>query len=236
MTKYLISFGGTEVGKNRHNLLGIKRDYTREVQRLFSTADRSGYDLNCISYDNNWLLQSKYKDLEVLKYPSFAWSFKPISIYETFQIMNDGDYLLWIDSNDILISNPQELFDLSKINHVYLHDHYPAFYPNEMFTTSRMFKNMECDDEKYHTCPQIQVNILAVYKDDISAKFVNDWLKYATDCDTIIKNDLPNSSDFVESRHEQSIASILREKYNIPCSVGYPYYIASEKDGIDINS
>jgi hypothetical protein len=233
MTNYLISFGGTEIGTNRHNNHGIHRSYSEEVQRLFASA--LPYNLRTLMYDNDWLMQSKYKDCKVLEYSSFSWAFKPISIYETFQKMEFGDNLLWVDSNDILVADPQPIFDISKTNHIYLHDHYPAYYPNRMFTTSRMFVNMECNEEKYWIAPNVQVNILAIYKDEISSKFVDDWLKYAIDWDTMVKNDLPNSPDYIEPRFEQSIASILRVKYDIPVFQGYPYFIAKEENGINVS-
>jgi len=76
---------------------------------------------------------------------------------------------------------------------------------------------------------------LAIYKDEISSKFVDDWLKYAIDWDTMVKNDLPNSPDYIEPRFEQSIASILRVKYDIPVFQGYPYFIAKEENGINVS-
>jgi hypothetical protein len=148
--------------------------------------------------------------------------------------MQNGDYLLWVDSNDVLISDPQPIFDYVDINHIYLHDHYPTFYPNWQWTQQQMFERMGCTQDKFKNCPQIQVNIMGFKKNKFVCDFVDEWVAYSTDYDTMIGNDIPNPPGFQDHRHEQSVASILREKYDIPFAVGYPYGIAHEEMGISV--
>jgi hypothetical protein len=166
----------------------------------------------------------------VLDEPSFGWAFKPIVIFDALNMMDNEDFLLWVDSNDILINNPQALFDRAKMHNIYLHNHFPANYKNSQWTTKNMFVKMNADTEKYWNAPHIQVNIMAFCKTQLTMSFVSEWVSNAIDYDVIIRNDMQNLPNFIDHRHEQSICSILAEKYNVPLFFGYPHEVAQEVD------
>ena len=237
MNKYIVSFGGKEKGINRHNLsFGIHKDYTAEVQRLFKSAEQFGYIP--LYYDDVWLLTSEYAKNEscakILLEDSYGWVMKPVVIKDALSKIDYGDYLFWNDSNHILI-NPQPICDMCINNPygIYAHDHPGVEYYNKDWTTKDMFVGMGCDEIRYWDSIHLQVNVTAYIKNEFTIKFANEWAKYATNYDIMIKNDLPNYPGFKEKRHEQSIFSILIEKYKIP---HYPYpggYI-HEEDGINV--
>lgn len=236
MNKYITSFGGKEFGINRHLLsFGLHRNYTAEVERLFDSA--KPYELLPLFYDDDWLLsKSQWANnnnaQKVFSCPSRGWAFKSCVILDALSKMNDGDYLLWVDSNDVLIANPQPIFEFCDQHNVYFHDHWPVYYKNSDWTNRDMFVGMSCDEVKYHNAPQIQVNIMGFKKNEFVISFVEEWAKYSTDYDVMIKNEMLNYPGYREHRHEQSIVSILREKYNMPYAQGYPYGIAREEMGI----
>jgi len=240
MKKIIISFGGVikeeDIAKDRHfTSYGIIRNYSAEVRRLFKIAERYEFD-GYWEYDANWLFKFPWSEntLIVLREPSFGWAFKSISIYDALTMMDDGDCVLWMDSNDILISDPQPLLDFAKKYGIYSHDHTPTYYANKFWTQRDMFINMGCDEEQYWDAPQIQVNIMAFCKSPEILNFVGEWVKYSTDYETMIQNIHSNLMGFQEHRHEQSVFSILRQKYQLSTTKGYPGGIAKEEMGIDV--
>lgn len=237
MKKILISFGGKPVGNNRHLLeFGIVRDYSAEVKRLLKSGEKYNFDDYWGEYDNEWLKNSKYWEtdaIRVFKEPSFGWAFKSICIYDALNRVEDGDVILYIDSNDILINDPQPIIDFAIRYGIYSHDHTPTYYSNGDWTQRDMFIRMGCDEERYWNAPQIQVNIMAFCKNDFVMNFVGEWVKYSTDYETMIQNIYPNLPGFKEHRHEQSVFSILREKYKLVTTRGYPYTVAREEMGIN---
>jgi hypothetical protein len=237
MKKIIISFGGKPVGNNRHlTMLGIHRDYSAEVKRLFKSAEPFGFD-GYWEYNNDWLKNSAYWQTDakkVLTEPSFGWAFKPICIYDALSMVDDGDVVVWVDSNDMLIAPVDKMINFATTYGIYCHDHFPTYYLCENWTQKDMFVRMGCDEEKYWKAPQIQVNIMAFCKNERTMAIAEEWVRHAIDYETIIQNVLPNHNGFKEHRHEQSIFSLLVVKHNLFCARGYPYEIAKEEDGINI--
>lgn len=237
MKKILTSFGGVEQGKNRHTQSSnAQRDYTAEVKRLFESAKPYGFS-GFWEYNNEWLKQSSYYQSyarKVLDEPSFGWAFKPIVIFDSLLMMDEGDCLLWVDSNDILISDPQPLFDIAMKQGFYIHDHYPTAYLNKAWTNKDMFVATGCDTVEYHNKEQVQVNIMAFCKRERVVDIVEEWVMNAIDYNTMISNRMANEDGFVEHRHEQSLMTILSQKYKISVSKGYPYSVAHEKTALCI--
>jgi len=234
MKKYIVSFGGLERGKNRHNeSYGIHRDYTSEVHRLFESA--KPYFDDCFYYDNDWFENSSYckNNPWVLKEDSYGWCFKPIVIQDALNKIEDKDVLMWCDSNHVIMANPRSLIDIATTNNIFCHEHHNIVYYNKNFTHKDMFVKMNCDESRYWDAPQMQVNIMVFYRTDFTINFVQEWVNFAVDYDTMIKNEMENLPRFDDHRHEQSIFSILREKYNLPYYL-YPFHIVHERDGIHL--
>lgn len=233
MTIYLTTFGGKEQGKNRHNVAhNIHRDYAREAGRLFESAQHYGIT-NYLYFDDDWLkTTSEYKNNQVFTQPSFGWAFKPVTIWYALNQIEDGDSLLWVDTNHIFVNNPQRLVDYAREHNIFTHDHFPAFYPCKCFTFKDMFIGMECDEERYWECPQMQVNEICFHKNDFVIDFVEQWKDFACDYNVMIANKEPNFPCFYDHRHEQSIFSLLVEKYKIPYQKD-PLDIIVELMGID---
>lgn len=237
MKKILISFGGTQQGKNRHTQSSnAQRNYSAEVKRLFKSAEPYGFS-GFWEYDNEWIKQSPYYQTyakKVLDEPSFGWAFKPIVIYDALLMMDEGDCLLWVDSNDILISDPQPLFDIAIKQGFYIHDHYPTVYLNKTWTNKDMFVGTECDTLEYYNKEHVQVNIMAFCKRERVVDIIGEWVMNAINYNIMIANNMINEDGFIEHRHEQSLMTILSQKYKIPISRGYPYNIAHEESPLCI--
>jgi hypothetical protein len=236
LKKIIISFGGFEQGKNRHNTsFNIHRDYSAEVKRLFKSSEH--YFDECWEYNNDWIHASPYWNSparKVLEEPSFGWAFKSICILDALRTIEENDIVVWMDSNDLMVANPKKMFDFCQFYDIYCHDHFPAMYPTALWCNKDTFVRMGCDEPKYWLVPQIQVNIMAFCKRERTMRIIEEWAQHSTDYETMIQNIMPNPPGFCEHRHEQAVFSILTVKHNIYCAKGYPYEIAREENGISI--
>lgn len=237
MRKYIVSFGGIVRGTNRHQTsYSITRNYTAEVHRLFESAKPFG--MEGLFYDDKWLLSSDYtknaSTSEILNQDSYGWLMKPVVLKDALGKIDDGDFLLWADSNHV-VHFPDPIIDAT-VNHplgIYAKDHLQQYH-NIQWTTRRMLTNMDCDHPRYWYSKHLHVNVSAYIKNDFTVRFVDEWAKYATDYETMIKNDLLNYPDFKESRHEQSIFSLLIEKYQVQYYPAINEALIEERMGINV--
>lgn len=227
----LATMGGTEQGKNRHNeSYGIHRDYSSEAKRLFDSAKRYGIE-TFYMYDNDWVRGHELyqRHQRVLDEPSFGWAFKPMCIRDA--LLNGDDYIIWADSNHVLISDPSPMIEIASKDGIFCHEHYGIVYPNYQWTHEDMMHQMNAT-EKERVAQQVQVNIMCFHNTEEVRLFVSDWLRYALDYEVMIENKMKNHPMFKEHRHEQSIFSILVERNGIPVHP-YPINIVGEMMGIN---
>ena len=232
MKKYLITMGGIPVGKSRWTELGVTRNYETEVMRLFHSCP-VGYFNGIFKYDNDWIKETEYykdpKAKMVLDEPSFGWAFKGICVLDMLNKVDDGDVVMWVDSNHVIKSNLDPIVNFAVEHGAFLHEHWQIVFPNKEWTHRDTFIGMGCDEERYWNARQIQVNVMAFCKTEFTMNLVNEWVKYCTDYDVVIQNKYENLEGFKNHRHEQSILSILVEKYKIPYQID-PYQIVYEMD------
>lgn len=217
MTRYLLTMGGKEFGWSRHNDEGIFRDYDAEADRLLESAKHWG--LECIKFDNDFILNWEHYDeyKETLNKPGFGFAFKPICFYETLKKTNDGDLLLFVDSNHVIAKNPSIYYEIMDKYSIFAHDHIWTYYPNRDWTKRDTFINMGCDEERYWDSPQIHCCITGIKNDEFGKMFSKEYMDYCLDWRiTFGENKNPNSPSFRENRHNQSVWSIMIEKYKIP--------------------
>lgn len=148
------------------------------------------------------------------------WLWKPYIILDMFKKINDGDYLVYMDSGANFISDPTEYLKMIDEKGVL------AF--SMMQKTSKwtkgdcFFKVNKVNKDDFKDTNQLQGTYIFFRKCDYSVKFVKDWLELC--CDENLITDLPNVymnnyDDFIDHRHDQSIFSLLcyNEKVmNIP--------------------
>jgi len=217
MRRLLLAMGGSEQGWSRHNDEGTFRDYDAEVARLFESAKPWG--LECMKFDNDYIRNLPYYNdhRDVLDKTSFGFCFKAIGFNEAFKQMDIGDVALFVDSNHIVKTDPSLFYNIAGSYGSYIHDHIWVEYPNKYWTRRDTFVNMGCDEARYWDSLQMQCNIIAFKKEPETIDFLAELLE----CDLNYKimfgeNKYPNFEGFREHRHDQSIFSILREKYKFP--------------------
>lgn len=217
LKRYLISTVGKDVTWTRHNEEGVFRDYTSEANRLVESA--SNFFEEKILYGHDFILSDEFypKYKKVLDKVSFGFAFKPMTIYDMLSKVEYGDVVFFVDSNHIVAQNPQPFFNMAIQNSVFVRDHIWTRYQNKEWTKRDTFVNMGCDEERYWNSLQMQCNVVGFCKNDFSIKFAKEWRDYSLNYDVMFGNNTyENFHPFNHHRHEQSIFSILVEKYKIP--------------------
>lgn len=175
--------------------------------------------------DDNFKKENEF----ILSQPRGAgyWLWKPYIILKTLNEMQQDDILFYCDSAIDFIDNMDEYFNLcmNDKNGVLLF--YNNHHLNYIWTKRDCFKLMNLDylspPGDPTPCPpysrQLNASIQMCKKTEFSLHFFNEYLNFAKDARilTDMPNTLglPNYDGFREHRHDQSIASLLRFKYDV---------------------
>jgi hypothetical protein len=175
----------------------------------FITKGYTEQDLDSNFFDKN-------KKILEQKRGAGYWLWKPYIILDMLNKINDGDYLVYMDSGAKFIRNPINF--LRMINHKGILC-FRMVLPQGKWAKGDCFhiinQNNE-DDFRYDL--QIQGTYLFLRKCDYSVNFVKKWLNYCETEDLITdepnkyKNNFP---EFVDHRHDQSILSLMVYNYDI---------------------
>ena len=194
----------------------------KKTQKLNSrTARKWGADM-VISY-NREDMDEEYirKNEQILKGSIgggfFVW--KPYFIKKTYNQMQEGDYLFYIDSGAVCVDRIQHLINCMEKEQM---DVMVFSLENErlekQFTKRDTFLLMNCDSPKDTDTPQVLAGYMIFKKTDFASKFIDEWLYYAQDAriSTTMENTLglPNYEGFVANR-TQSVPSLLAKKYGL---------------------
>ena len=223
MNTYLITFGGSDDPMSESDRWfifgGIHRDYVKEGKRLVESAENVG--LKGHFYDFNWLKSTdEYHNNPITfsKRP-YAWAFKPTAIWHKLNEINDGDVVIWCDTNHFVNFYPNRIIDVAKEHGIFTYDHSPTYYPNMCWTYRDTFVEMGCDEERYWKAPQMRANVIGICKNNFTMNFVNEWKNYTCNKNVTMTNNLKNFPCFTDTRDDQSVFSILVEKYKIPAQI-----------------
>lgn len=186
-----------------------------------------------VSYTQEWLATTDFyqNNIHILKKHRLAgyaiW--KPYIILETFNHIEDGDVVVYMDCGDKPLSGIT--------NHIRTYmqrcDQYlvPQYYNgvHKLFTKRDCFYYMQCDNELYWNSIQLENGFMAFKKTRFNEKLMQEYLAYC--CDERIVTDIPNQcglpnfDGFIDHRHDQSIITNLQIKYNLATSSDVRPYI-----------
>lgn len=195
--------------------------YKKSRQRLNDSAIKFG--INRInSYDFRKIKKSIFykENKEILDKPKGIgyWLWKPFIILETFKKVNYGDIVIYSDCGIEIINPLDPLISICRdIEDVLLFRN--CNYTNVQWTKRDCFVMMDCDSEQYWNGFHCDAAFSLFKKTEFSIKFVNEWLKYGKNKN--ILTDLPNICgkgnfpNYNEHRWDQSILSLLAQKYKI---------------------
>lgn len=152
---------------------------------------------------------------------NFAW--KIIAIHETLKTMTNGSSLLWLDSGIELCDSVHTLFDAIECDG-YLFNISPLNHPNcrvANLTHESAFNLMGEIKSDYENVPMINAGIQGYLKGHLSNAIVSDALFFASDPNIIC-------GSITVHRHDQSIFSILRNRFNLPANFWLIYEPSSD--------
>lgn len=192
-----------------------------QLKNCISAFESGGFDA-VIKYRVEHIdseFYNKNKHILNLERGAGCWLWKPYFIKKTMiERMNEDDILFYCDAghkfyNSIdhlipLMENTKEKMLATKTGQI-----------QKKYTKRDAFYYMNCDNEIFHNLEQIQAGFLLLKKNKFTLNFINEWLEYAQDYRLITDSPnecgLQNFDEFVDHRHDQSIFSILANKYKI---------------------
>ena len=144
------------------------------------------------------------------------WLWKSFLLKKTFEMMNEGDYCVYIDAGCTINIHGKETFqeylemlkndDSGMLRFTYNNT------PEEMFTNDKVFEYFnKKEDTEFRNTDILMAGIMIFKKCENSIKFVEDYYKVVTES-PIIFSDYYNHErceKFVDHRHDQSVSSCL---------------------------
>ncbi len=208
--------------------------YAASRKRLVESAYRYGislvrdYDFEDIKLHPHYLAN---KDIfDNAKFMGY-WLWKPLIIAEQLKLLAEGDVLIYIDAGAEIIADLEPLIKLCATEEpVLLFGN--ATDTNAAWTKRDSFVLMDCDTEEFWQGPHCDASISLFRKCERATHFVAEWLRYGSNAN--ILTDLPNSmalpnlAGYRDHRYDQSILSLLAQKfkinlYRVPSQFGNHY-------------
>jgi hypothetical protein len=194
--------------------------YENNRQILNNIAQSKGCQISSLKFlDLDSDFTNEVKNILTIKRGLGLCVWKPYIILNLFKEINDNDYVIYVDSADML--HPQ-IFDYIQ-NFIQKNDMLLVPSPNRNlqkdYTKRDCFVMMNCDEERYWNSIQIEAGLIVAKKNQRTINILNEWLYYCKNEN--ILTDIPNVCgfdnlpNFVTHRHDQSIMTNLAVKYNI---------------------
>jgi hypothetical protein len=211
MKIYFITFGST------HN-------YLTSLNRIKKMAQESGFFDKIIIYTEKDFDQEFLDingDLMKNNVGYGFWIWKSYFVKKTFNIMNDGDILVYADAGCSIIKNIESYKKFKiLINLVNTHPSgslgFQMGITEELYTKSRIFKDLDVNSDDNRKSGQLVGGIFFLRKCLKSIELVDSYYKYSQKIE-LINNDYDRNEEIKEfkaPRNDQSIFSLLRKKFN----------------------
>jgi hypothetical protein len=177
------------------------------------------YGIEFRGYTGDWFLTTEYGKQIQKSIPKprgfFYWAWKP---YIILTALNEFSEVLYTDAAVLCVSNPKVLFDLLEDNSAAVFEHGNKELINQCWTKRDTFQIMGCDTKEYHQGVQLTATFNLWKNTPETILFLEQWLKYCTNPSALtdIPSKAPNLPGFNDGRHDQSILSILSQKFNLP--------------------
>jgi len=208
---------------NIHFVTFSDKKYESRQKELENFAKDSNKFKTITSYTKDWLIETDFyknnKNILDLQRGCGYWLWKPYIIKEKIKEIEHNDVIFYIDCGDWFSLNIIDyvLNKMSSEEHYILFHEYQE-YKNSNWTKRDCFILMNCDEEKFWSGKHIEAGVLFVKNNLFSINLIDEWLEFCkneqilTDIDNKHGINLP---DFKDHRHDQSILTNLKIKYNI---------------------
>jgi len=201
--------------------------YKKSLELLKKTAFELGKIDDVYIYNREWLICTEFykKNKYILdqKRGGGFWLYKPYIILKTFETLENNDVVLFMDAGVSIIDNLNPLFSIMERHPnngkiIFKLPWAGAKHIAKIWTKRDCFVLTNADEEKYWNAPMTNGAISLWEKNEANKLFLNEWLRYMRD-PRVVTDDAnlcgkPNFLEFKDHRHDQSVLSILRVKYN----------------------
>lgn len=199
----------------------------------FFTSQRKQTDSALAVGNFDHVFQCSFNDIDkdfyirnkkILDQPKGAgyWLWKPYLILKHLKNLNEKDFLFYLDSGAFFIDriDPLEKICRERTPGLLCFHMSPDQKEDCIQTKRDVYVVMGCDNENFwFNKYSVSAGINGWIKNKFTIDFLEEWLYYAQKDDIITDNPNkfgPNLPGFRFNRHDQSIFSVLRKKYNIP--------------------
>lgn len=195
--KYFINYASNGFYNSQREALTIAESFGFECK---------GYNPSDIDDD----FKSKYNNILSVERGAGYWLWKPYIILDYLNKMNDGDFLIYMDSGANLIKDPTYYLENIDSKGILT---FSMVQKTSKWTKGDCFFEINKNNvDDYTDVNQIQGTYIFFRKCDYSVSFVKEWLELCTNEHLISDNpniNKNNFSDFIDHRHDQAILSLL---------------------------
>ena len=145
---------------------------------------------------------------------------RPHILMDALNQVNEGDYVIYCDSGAYFVKSVDYLIDFmeKKETPILLFEN---GYNESQLTKRDIFVYMNMDNKKTCETKQRVSTYFIVKKNDFTMKFFEEWLHIALDAPFLFTDDdnrlgKENYSDYIDTRHNQAVLSVLSKKYDLP--------------------
>ena len=225
---YFITFGST------HN-------YATSLERIRSMAVNSGFFDSIIIYtekdfDQNFLDMHGKLMRENIGYGFWIW--KSYFVKKTFDIMKDGDILVYADAGCSIIKTIEAYKKFKVyINLVKSHESgslgFQTTFLEEEYTKSSIFRELDATSDEFAKSGHIMATIFFLRKCPKSIELIEKFYETSQRID-LIDNTFDRKQEFTTfkaPRNDQSIFSVLRKKFGsliVPDTTWFPDFNTPE--------
>jgi hypothetical protein len=215
MSIHFITYGDDNFKKSRERICK-----EAENTKWFSTIKY--YTNNDYSLD----FYNKNKDILDNKVGGGFWIWKPYFIKKHLDLINDNDYLVYLDSGCTINKDGykrfKEYLDIVK-NHntgIIAFQYTNNYFTEKVWNTNEIFNYFNVKDNKKITDSfQILGGVQIIQKKQKSVEIINKWYSVITDNINLFTNYYNENQDksyFKDNRHDQSVQSVIKKLYNCP--------------------
>lgn len=202
MKKYFINYASGGFKNSQREALERAREYGFLTQG-YSEAD---LDYSFSTYYEKILSESKGAGF---------WLWKPYIIKQKLKEIEHGDYLIYMDSGGKFKKDPTPLF--TKIDEKGFLT-FNLIWKVGQYTKANVFEAINGkNDFTYRDERVVMAGCIIMKKCDFVESFIDKWLHYCSFYELIsdYPSPTPNLSEFIDTRHDQSIFSLLVHKYEV---------------------
>jgi hypothetical protein len=198
--------------------------HTRQILKLLESVKKYGKEFEIIVFnrsdiDNDFL--TKYHSILTLSRGGGYWLWKPYLINKVLNLINENDIIFYLDSEYYFTEDFTNLYiDHLLNNDILIWKNKPndLIYYMKNWCKMDVIKKYKIYDKVFkENIEDCWAGAMIIRKTNNTLKYMKEWLEMCcifediTDSASIEKND----QQYKEHRHDQSLLSIIVNKYNI---------------------